>query len=154
MLKLKTRMTLPAVGLTGFEAPLGEEEAAIQGVVHQFAKNVLRPIGQELDRMSAEEVCAPGSPYWSVFEEFAKLRLGVQRRGGAGGAGIPHCGLWRRLFRCGWPFPRGRRNYSPGLARHYPRQAAGQDWPAVATPGGNLLRQCEAAHSLRGRPGR
>ena len=75
MLKLKTRMTLPAVGLTGFEAPLGEEEAAIQGVVHQFAKNVLRPIGQELDRMSAEEVCAPGSPYWSVFEEFAKLGL-------------------------------------------------------------------------------
>jgi hypothetical protein len=53
MLKLKTRMTLPAVGLTGFEAPLGEEEAAIQGVVQQFAKNVLRPIGQELDRMSA-----------------------------------------------------------------------------------------------------
>ena len=64
MLKLKTELTLPTVGLTGFETPLTEEEAAIQGVVHQFAKNILRPIGQELDRMSAADVIAPGSPYW------------------------------------------------------------------------------------------
>lgn len=75
MLKLKSELTLPTVGLTGFESPLGEEEAAIQGVVHQFAKSVLRPLGQELDKMSAEEVCAPGSPYWSVFEEVAKLGM-------------------------------------------------------------------------------
>ncbi len=75
MLKLKTELTLPTVGLTGFETPLGEEEAAIQGVVHQFAKNVLRPIGQELDRMSAADVIAPGSPYWTVMAEAAKLGL-------------------------------------------------------------------------------
>lgn len=75
MLQLKTELTLPTVGLTGFEVPLTEEESAIQGVVHQFARNVLRPIGQELDKMSAEDVCAPGSPYWSVLEEFAKLGL-------------------------------------------------------------------------------
>lgn len=75
MLKLKTELTLPNVGLTGFETPLTEEEAAIQGVVHQFAKNVLRPIGQELDRMSAADVIAPGSPYWTVMAEAAKLGL-------------------------------------------------------------------------------
>ncbi|MDH4042692.1 MAG: acyl-CoA/acyl-ACP dehydrogenase [Gammaproteobacteria bacterium] len=75
MLKLKTELTLPAVGLTGFETPLSEEETAIQGVVHQFAKNVLRPIGQELDRMSAEDVIASGSPYWTVMAEAAKLGL-------------------------------------------------------------------------------
>jgi alkylation response protein AidB-like acyl-CoA dehydrogenase len=75
MLKLKTEVTLPNVGLTGFETPLTEEEAAIQGVVHQFAKNVLRPIGQELDRMSAADVIAPGSPYWTVMAEAAKLGL-------------------------------------------------------------------------------
>jgi len=75
MLKLKTELTLPTVGLTGFEAPLSEEEAAIQGVVHQFAKNILRPIGQELDRMSAADVIAPGSPYWTVMAEAAKLGL-------------------------------------------------------------------------------
>ena len=75
MLKLKSELTLPAVGLTGFETPLGEEEAAIQAVVHQFAKEVLRPLGRELDKMTAAEVCAPGSPYWSVFEEAAKLGM-------------------------------------------------------------------------------
>lgn len=75
MLKLKTEVALPTVGLTGFETPLSEEEEAIQGVVHQFAKNVLRPIGQELDKMSAEEVCAPGSPYWDAMAEAAKLGM-------------------------------------------------------------------------------
>lgn len=75
MLKLKPEVSLPTVGLTGFETPLGEEETAIQAVVHQFAKNVLRPIGRELDRMSAEDVAAPGSPYWAAIAEAAKLGL-------------------------------------------------------------------------------
>ena len=75
MLKLKSELTLPAVGLTGFETPLSEEEAAIQGVVHQFARDVLRPIGRELDKMTAAQVCAPGSPFWSIFEEAAKLGM-------------------------------------------------------------------------------
>ena len=75
MLKLKSELSLPAVGLTGFETPLSEEETAIQGVVHQFARDVLRPIGRELDKMTAAEVCAPGSPFWSVFEEAAKLGM-------------------------------------------------------------------------------
>ena len=75
MLKLKSELTLPAVGLTGFETPLSEEEAAIQGVVHQFARDVLRPIGRELDKMTAAQVCAPGSPFWSIFEEAARLGM-------------------------------------------------------------------------------
>lgn len=75
MISLKPNLTLPAVGLSGFETPLSEEEAAIQASVHRFAKDVLRPIGRELDRMSAEEVIAPGSPFYSVFGEFAKLGL-------------------------------------------------------------------------------
>jgi len=75
MMKLKSKLTLPAAGLSGFETPLSEEEAAVQGVMHRFAREVLRPLGAELDKMSAEEVIAPGSPYYSVFAEFAKLGL-------------------------------------------------------------------------------
>jgi len=75
MIPLKTKVTMPAVAFSGFETPLAEEEAAIQASVHRFAKDVLRPLGRELDRMSAEEVIAPGSPYYSVFGEFAKLGL-------------------------------------------------------------------------------
>ena len=75
MITLKPQLTLPAAGLSGFEPPLSEEEAAIQAGVHRFARDVLRPLGAELDRMSAEEAIAPGSPYYSVFSEFAKLGL-------------------------------------------------------------------------------
>lgn len=75
MIKLKTRLTMPAVALSGFETPLGEEELAIQQIAHRFAKDVLRPLGQKLDRMTAEEVIAAGSPYYTVFEEAARLGL-------------------------------------------------------------------------------
>lgn len=75
MLKLKAELSLPAVGITGFETPLGMEELAIQQSVHRFAKDVLRPLGRELDKMTAEQVVAPGSPYYGVFAEAAKLGL-------------------------------------------------------------------------------
>ena len=74
-MQLKSHLTLPDVGLTGFETPLGEEESAIQASVHRFAREVLRPLGTELDKMSASDVVAPGSPYYSVFAEYAKLGL-------------------------------------------------------------------------------
>ncbi|MES2148401.1 MAG: acyl-CoA dehydrogenase family protein [Pseudomonadota bacterium] len=75
MLQLKKHLTLPSVGLSGFEPPLAEEVRAVQASVHRFAKEVLRPAGRELDRLGAEQVIAPGSPLWSVFGEAAKLGL-------------------------------------------------------------------------------
>lgn len=75
MITLHDNVELPAVGMSGFETPLTEEEAAIQHNVHRFARDVMRPIAQELDRMTPEEVVAPTSPYWTVFSEFAKLDL-------------------------------------------------------------------------------
>lgn len=75
MMKLKTELTLPAVGFSGFETPLSEEEAAVQAGLHRFARDVMRPLGAQLDRMTAEEVIAPGSPYYSLFTEYMKLGL-------------------------------------------------------------------------------
>jgi alkylation response protein AidB-like acyl-CoA dehydrogenase len=75
MMTLKPRLTLPAAGLSGFEPPLSDEESAVQAGVHRFAREVLRPLGAELDKMSAADVVAPGSPYYGVFAEFAKLGL-------------------------------------------------------------------------------
>ena len=74
-MNLSQQLKLPEVGLTGFETPLNADEQAIQASVHRFAKEVLRPLGQELDKMTAEQVIAPGSPYYSVFSEAAKLGL-------------------------------------------------------------------------------
>lgn len=75
MMQLKPHLTLPLVGLSGFEPPLGEDVLAIQDAAHRFARDVMRPLGRELDRMSAEQAIAPGSPYWSLFAEAAKLGL-------------------------------------------------------------------------------
>ena len=63
--------------LTGAEAPLGEEEQAILDTVHRFASEVMRPAGIELDRMTAEEVAAKGSPLWPVLEGYQQLGLNM-----------------------------------------------------------------------------
>jgi acyl-CoA dehydrogenase len=75
MMTLKSMLTLPAAGLSGFEPPMSEEETAVQESLHRFAKDVMRPLGAELDKMTAKEVIAPGSPYYGVFAEFAKLGI-------------------------------------------------------------------------------
>lgn len=65
--------------LSGAESPLTSDEQDLQNLVHRFAAEVMRPIGQELDRMTAEEVIAERSPLWTVFKDFAQLGLGVDR---------------------------------------------------------------------------
>ena len=74
-MELKTELTLPAVGLTGFEPPLTEVEVSVQETVHRFARDVLRPIGRELDRMSPEDAIAPDSPYYTVLAKAAELGM-------------------------------------------------------------------------------
>ena len=74
-MKLTKEVQLPAISPTGFETPLNEIEQSIQSSAHRFAAEVMRPLGQELDRMTAEQVVAPGSPYYSIFTEAAKLGL-------------------------------------------------------------------------------
>ncbi len=78
MIRLKKNVELPSISRTGFETPLSEEESAIQDSVHRLARDVLRPIGRQLDRMTPEEVIAPGSPYWTAMVEAAKLGLDPQ----------------------------------------------------------------------------
>lgn len=78
MIRLYKSTALPLAGMTGFETPLSEEESAIQNTVHRFARDVMRPIGRQLDRMAPEEVIAPGSPFWTVLAESAKLGLDPQ----------------------------------------------------------------------------
>jgi alkylation response protein AidB-like acyl-CoA dehydrogenase len=65
------KMPTPTLGLTGLEAELTEEELAIQDAAHRIAVEVMRPIGEKLDKMTPEEVIAPESPLW-VFAEQIK----------------------------------------------------------------------------------
>lgn len=64
--------------LTGLEEPLSEMEQTIQDIAHRFAEKVLRPAGAKLDRLSAEEMVAPGSLLWDVLKKSAELGLSVK----------------------------------------------------------------------------
>ena len=73
---------LPAVGLSGFDAALTEEEQAMQQGMHRFAREVMRPIGRAVDRMSADRAYLPGSPFWDFHREGQKLGLGSDAMAG------------------------------------------------------------------------
>jgi alkylation response protein AidB-like acyl-CoA dehydrogenase len=60
---------------TGLELPLTEMEALIQENCRRFARDILRPAGEELDRLSPEEVIAPESRLWSVLTHAQELGL-------------------------------------------------------------------------------
>ena len=60
-----------------FEVDLSHEESEIQSTIHRFAEEVLRPAGQELDRMSdPQQVCDKGSLLWEIFEKYDALGIG------------------------------------------------------------------------------
>ena len=61
--------------LTGLDNPFTEEEQQFHANIHRFAEQVVRPAGQQLDRMSAEQVLAADSPLWTVFQEYAQLGI-------------------------------------------------------------------------------
>lgn len=61
----------------GAEPDFSDTAAAVQATARRFAREVLRPVGRELDRMAPEDVIAPGSPLWGVYAQFAALGFGV-----------------------------------------------------------------------------
>ena len=63
--------------LTGAEAPLVKWEQDILDGMHHFAAEVMRPIGERLDRMTPAEVIEKNSPLWRVFGDFGELGIGV-----------------------------------------------------------------------------
>lgn len=61
----------------GAEPEFSDTALAIQATVRRFAGEVLRPLGRQLDRMTAEAVIAPDSPLWAMYGQFAALGFGV-----------------------------------------------------------------------------
>lgn len=75
-MELPKHVPLPATALAGFDADLSEEESAAQDAAHRFARDVMRPIGRELDRLPAEQAYLPGSPFWEFHTEIVKMGFG------------------------------------------------------------------------------
>lgn len=60
------RPHLPYTELSGFEV-LTDDERAIQQAMHAFARDVMRPTGIAVDKLTAEQAIAPSSPYWEFM---------------------------------------------------------------------------------------
>lgn len=61
----------------GLELPMSEMQTQVLDSVRKFARDVMRPIGVQLDRMAPEQVVADGSPLWTVYAKFQELGLTV-----------------------------------------------------------------------------
>ncbi len=56
---------------------LTETERAAVETAHRFARDVMRPAGEKLDRLPAAEVIARDSILWDVFRKHRELGLGI-----------------------------------------------------------------------------
>ena len=56
---------------------LSETERAAWETAHRFARDVLRPAGEVLDKLSAGDVIARDSLLWNVFSKYRELGFGI-----------------------------------------------------------------------------
>ncbi|SMD09875.1 Acyl-CoA dehydrogenase [Desulfocicer vacuolatum DSM 3385] len=54
---------------------LSKEDIMLKKAAHEFARDVMRPVSQEMDRMTAAEAVAPGSPFWEFKKKAYELDL-------------------------------------------------------------------------------
>lgn len=67
----------PQLGQLGAEPELDAEESAIVDTLRRFAEHEMWPLGQQLDRMTADDMIAPGSPLWTFYAKFNELGFTV-----------------------------------------------------------------------------
>lgn len=62
--------------LPDIDIGLSEEDLAVRETCHRFARDVLRPVGRELDRLQdPAQVIARDSVLWDVFRQYRELGL-------------------------------------------------------------------------------
>ncbi len=64
------------MALVDIEIGLDEEERAVRDTAHRFAKEIMRPAGEELDKLDdPQAVIAEDSVHWEVHRRYAELGL-------------------------------------------------------------------------------
>ncbi|PKP72300.1 MAG: acyl-CoA dehydrogenase [Alphaproteobacteria bacterium HGW-Alphaproteobacteria-5] len=68
----------PFLEYSGLDGDLTDDERAMQETARRFAREVMAPIGLQLDQMTPEDVCADGSPLFDYLNQFKSLGMGVE----------------------------------------------------------------------------
>lgn len=88
---------------TDLNLRLTDEQEELKDTLHRFAKEVLRPAGEALDKAGPEAVLSPGSPFWRARKKMREMGLHLtfipERFGGAGMGPMEHHIVWEEL---GW----------------------------------------------------
>lgn len=63
------------LGISGAEPPMSDVEREFQQTLRKFAVEVMRPIGQKLDRMTPEQIIAKDSPFWEFRRKYVELGI-------------------------------------------------------------------------------
>ncbi|MCB1684047.1 MAG: acyl-CoA dehydrogenase family protein [Pseudomonadales bacterium] len=61
-----------------------DTERAVRETTHRFAQDVMRPLGQKLDKLTPEAVIAEDSALWDAFRQYGDLGLDVLGNGDGG----------------------------------------------------------------------
>jgi len=70
-----------ALSISGAEPPMPAHLKEFQKVLRDFAVNVMRPVGSQLDRMRPDEVIAPESPLWEFRKQYLDLGINLETLG-------------------------------------------------------------------------
>lgn len=117
------------LGQLGAEPPLDDLVSELQRSVHGFADRVMRPAGRELDRLTAEEVIAPGSRLWAFRDAYAELGITVEALGGFPAEAMPD--IFAILFEeLGWGDAGLAISAGVDLLPHYMAAKFGNDFVA------------------------
>lgn len=52
-----------------------KEDMMLKKAAHEFARDVMRPVAEAMDKMTAEEAVAPGSPFWEFKKKAYELEF-------------------------------------------------------------------------------
>lgn len=77
------------LGPMGAELPLPGVVGDLQASLHAFAERTIRPAGQALDRMSAAEGIADGSPLWDFWRDYQGLGIDMSALAGFSAEEMP-----------------------------------------------------------------
>lgn len=117
------------LGQLGAEPPLDELNSELQRSAHGVAEKVLRPVGQALDRLTAEEVMAKGSQFWEFRDAYANLGITAESLGNFPSDAIPD--LFTILFEeLGWGDAGLAISAGVDLLPHYMATKFGNDFVA------------------------
>lgn len=121
------------LGQLGAEPPLPEIASELQKSLHGFAEKVMRPIGTELDRLSADAVVDKASRYWEFRQAYAELGINMETLASFSTEEMPH--VFAILFEeLGWGDSGLAISAGAGLLPHYMAAKFGNDFVARTYP--------------------